>query len=295
MWHNKVGDDEMKQIRVRVAVFVCWLVLFCNFWRLIDPLGITAVAAITVMIVAVLILITPGLARGPVGIILAFPILLFLALKAAAGAGVLGADTLLTIAEVCAIGITILLARWVSSAVSEFESAIAHITIGRRGQAPEPPLPGPGSIYREIRRARNYERPLTLMAVAVEEQSVQVALDRMVQEAQLALMKQYALAGVSKVLCEELEDCNVIVQSDGHFLIGLPEVTPEQLPSLMERLRQLVSEQVGVSLRIGAASLPQDGLTFEGLQDKAIQDMESTLDRQPSARPQLSYVEHHSV
>ena len=201
-------------------------------------------------------------------------------------------DTLSTIAEVCAIVITILLARWVSSAVSEFESAIAHITIGRRGQAPEP---GSGSIYREIRRARNYERPLALMAIAVEEKSVRVALDRMVQEAQLTMMKQYALSGVSKVLCEELEDCNVVVQSNGHFLIGLPEVTPEQLPALMERLRQLVSEQVGVSLKIGTASLPQDGLTFEGLQDKAIKDMASELEQQPSARPRLSYVEHRST
>ena len=276
-------------------MFACWLVVFYNFGRLIDPLDITAIAAAMVLIVAVLTLIVPGLAHGPAWVIMAIPILVFLALKAAAGAGILGVDTLLTITEVCAIGVTILLARWVSSAVSEFESAIAHITIGRRSQAAEPPLPGRGSIYREIRRARNYERPLALMAVAVEEKSVQVALDRMVQEAQLALMKQYALSGVSKVLCEELEDCNVVVQSNGHFLIGLPEVTPEQLPALLERLRQLVSERVGVSLKIGTASLPQDGLTFEGLQDKAVKDMESDLERQPSTRTRFSYVEHHST
>jgi GGDEF domain-containing protein len=285
----------MKQIRFRVVVLVCWLILFYSFGRLIDPLDITAVASTMMLIVAVLTLIAPGLARGPVGAVLAIAILLFLILEAAAGVGVLGMDTLSTIAEVCAIVITVLLSRWVSLAVSEFESAIAHITIGRKGQAPEPPVPGSGSIYREIRRARNYERPLALMAIAVEEKSVQVVLDRMVQEAQLTMMKQYALSGVSRVLCEELEDCNVVVQSNGHFLIGLPEVTPEQLPALMERLRQLVSEQVGVSLRIGAASLPQDGLTFEGLQDKAIKDMESPLDRQPPVRLQLSYVERHSV
>jgi GGDEF domain-containing protein len=176
----------------------------------------------------------------------------------------------------------------VSSAVSEFESAIAHITIGRHNQGLEPPLPGCGLIYREIRRARNYERPLALMAVSVEDMSVQVALDRIVQEVQSAVIKHYVLCNVSKVLCEELEDCNVVVQSNGHFLIGLPEVTPEQLPGLMERLRQLVSEQVGVSLRIGAASLPQDGLTFEGLQDKALKDMESDLERQSSTRPPVA-------
>jgi hypothetical protein len=285
----------MKQIRFRVAVLVGWLIVLCNFGRLVDPLDITVVAATMVLIAAVLALMAPGFARAPLGVTLATPILLFLGLKAVAGVGVLGMDTLLTITEACAIAMTILLARWVSSAVSEFEDAIAHITIGRSGQATNPPVPGGGSIYREIRRARNYERPLALMAIGVDEKSVQVALDRMVQEAQLALMKQYALSGVSRVLCEELEDCNVVVQSNGHFLIGLPEVTPEQLPTLMERLRQLVSEQVGVSLKIGTASLPQDGLTFEGLQDKAIKNMQSDLERQPSVRPWLAYVEHHST
>ncbi len=285
----------MKQIRFRVVVLICWLISIYGIGRLLDPLYITAVTSAMLLIVAVLTLLAPGLARAPVGVILAIPTLIFLVLKAAAGATVLGTGALLTITELCVIAITILLARWVSSAVNEFESAIAHITIGRRGYTPEPPMAGSGSIYREIRRARNYERPLALMAIAVEEKSVQIALDRMVQEAQLTLMKQYALSGVSRVLCEELEDCNVVVQSNGHFLIGLPEVTPEQLPALMERLRQLVSEQVGVSLKIGTASLPSDGLTYEGLQDKAIKNMESDLEQRPSTRPRFSYVGHHGT
>ncbi len=276
-------------------MLICWLILVYRIGRVIDPLDITAVAAAMVLIVAVLTLIAPGLARAPVGVVLAIPVLLFLVFKAVAGAGVLGTDTLLTVTEACSLAITILLARWVGSAMNEFEGAIAHITIGRNGQSPEPPVPGSGSIYREIRRARNYERPLALMAVAIEEKSVQVALDRMVQEAQLILMRQYALSGVSKVLCEELEDCNVVVQSNGHFLIGLPEVTPEQLPALTERLRQLISEQVGVSLKIGTASLPRDGLTFEGLQDKAIKEMESDSEQQPSTQPRFSYMEHHGI
>lgn len=285
----------MRQIRLRAAVLAGWLILFYSMERLIDPLDITSVAYTVVLIVALLTLLAPRWSRGPQWVVTAIPILIFLALKAWTGAGVLGTATLLTIAEVGAVVVTILLARWVSSAIGEFEEVIAHITLGRPGQVAESSLSGQGSIYREIRRARNYQRPLTLMAVAVEEKSVQIALDRIMQEAQVMLAKQSALSGVSKVLCNELEDCNVVVQGNDHFLIGLPEVTPEQLPSLMERLRQLVSEQVGVSLGIGTASLPQDGLTFDGLQDKAIKDMESDLERRPSTRPQLPQVERYTA
>ncbi len=285
----------MRQIRFRATILTGWLVFFYSIERLIDPVGITDVAYAVVFIVALFILVAPRWSRGPQWVIIAIPVLVFLALKSWTGSSVLGTGTLLTIAEVGAIVITILLARWVSSAIGEFEDVIAHITLGRPGQAAEPSSPGQSSIYREVWRARNHERPLTLMAVAVEEKSMQLALDRMVQEAKVMLTKQYALSGVSRVLCEDLEDCSVVVLDNGHFLIGLPEVTPEQLPSLTERLRQLVSEQVGVSLRIGAASLPQDGYTFEGLQDKAIKDMESDLERRPSTPPQVPHVGHYTA
>lgn len=285
----------MRQMRFRAAVLAGWLIFFYSIERLIDPVDITSVAYAMVLIVTLLTLLAPRWSRGPLWVVITIPILIFLALKAGMGVSVLDTATLQTVAEAGAIVITTLLARWVSSAIGELEEVIAHITLGQPGQVAESSLSGQGSIYREIRRARNYQRPLALMAVAVEEGSVQIALDRMVHEAQVTLMKQYALSGVSKVLCKELEDCNVVVQGNDHFLIGLPEVTPEQLPNLMERLRQLVSEQVGVSLRIGTASLPQDGLTFEGLQDKAFKEMESDLERQPSVRPQLPKVERYTA
>jgi hypothetical protein len=173
----------------------------------------------------------------------------------------------------CVIALTIILARWVSNGLGEFESAIAHITIGSVGKLPEPFSVGQGEMYREVRRARHHQRPLMLMAVGVEEESIQVALDRMVQEVQQAMMKQYVLSGVAKTLCAELEDYNIIAQRNDHFLTLLPEVTSGQLADLTGRLRRVVSEQVGVTLQIGTASLPEDAVTFESLVEKAIEDM----------------------
>jgi len=111
-----------------------------------------------------------------------------------------------------------------------------------------------------------------MLAIEVDEQSIQVALDRIVQEAQQMLMKRYVLSGVARTLCDEVEDYNLITQEDDHFLVLLPEVTPDKLSELVNRLHNLVYEQVGVNLIIGTASFPDDAVTFESLMEKARKD-----------------------
>jgi GGDEF domain-containing protein len=184
----------------------------------------------------------------------------------------------LTIMELSALAVTTMLAHWVAGSVAEFEVAVAHIMVGRRERLPETPEPGAGALYREVRRARNHGRPLALMAVAVDEASIRAGLDRMARQALQALMKQYALAGVSKLLCDRLEDCDVVVQQQDAFLAALPETTPADLPRLVERLRQRVADEVGVELKIGVAFLPEDSFTLDGLVQKATREMKGEAD-----------------
>ena len=271
----------MKRIRVRVIILVGWLLmLFCTD-QLLAPINISGVTYAFMLAMVIITLVVTRLARIPLWVILIAPIPVFVLLEAWIGALAGSTTILLTIAEVFFLSITTILARWVSQAISEFESAVAHITIGRREKMPEPASVGQGYIYREIRRARNHQRPLTMMAIAVDEKSIKVALDRMVQEAQLSMMKQYAISSVSKTLCDKLADCDVVVQNNNHFLIVLPETTPEDVPGVIKRLRQQVLDQVGVDLKIGTAALPQDGFTFEGLLDIAITEMMTDQNPRP--------------
>ena len=150
-------------------------------------------------------------------------------------------------------------------------------------------------MYRELRRARHHQRPLAVMAVGVEEESVQVALDRMVQEVQQAMMKRYVLSDVAKTLCHRLEDYNVIAQTNDHFLLLLPEVTPDLLPDLVGRLRQTVSEQVGVTLQIGSASFPDDAVTFDSLVEMAVREMNGTRELDRSMNSQSLATEHYTA
>jgi GGDEF domain-containing protein len=285
----------MKRMRFLVAILIIWLFLFYNIERLSEPIDINRVAYTLVPIMAVLVILVPRLRKVPLAVLVIGPIPIFLVLKAGVGSRVWGKAIPLTVTEICVIALTTIVARWVGNGLSEFESAIANITIGQVGRLPEPFSTGQGEMYREVRRARHHQRPLTLVAIGVEEESVQVALDRMVQEVQRAMMKQYMLSGVSKTLCNELEDYDIIAQRNDHFLALLPEITPEKLTDLVERLRKTVSERVGVTLQIGTASFPEDAVTFESLVEKAVWEMDAESEPENSPQSQRLTTEHHTI
>ena len=265
----------MKRMRLLVAALIAWLFFFYNLERLSKFIDITAVTYTFVPAMVIVTVLIPSLRRIPAWVHVLAPIPVFLLVETLLKDKMWGAYLALTVTEVCAIVLTTILARRVSMGISEFECAIDHITLGQPGKSPEPFSVGQGEIYRQVRRARDHQRPLALMALKVEEESIKVALDRMVQEAQKAMMKQYVMSSVSKTLCDELEDYDIIAKKDDHFLVLLPEVTPDELPDLTKRLCKAISEQVGVTLQVGTASLPENALTFEGLVEKAIEKMDA--------------------
>jgi GGDEF domain-containing protein len=259
----------MKRIRLPVACLVLWLFLFYNIERLSKPINISQVAYIFLPTAAALMLLYPPLHKVNAWLVLSVSSVTFLVLEAWLGNG-LGVPLPLVVTQVCAIVVTLLLARRVSASVTEFEHAVVNMTFGhfteRRTRQ--------GEIYREVQRARVHHRPLMLVAIKADDTSMQVALDRMVQEAQQAMMKQYVLTGVSKVLSDELDDYNIVAKRHDHFLIVLPEMTPEKLPNLLSRLKKAAGERIGVTLKVGAASLSRDVTTFEGLVQRAVGAME---------------------
>jgi len=289
------AGDIMKRMRLLVAILIIWLFLFYNIERLSRPINITTVAYVFLPLVALPTILVPRLRKVPLWVVLVVPVSLFLALKVWVGFPVWGLALPLTVTEICIIEVTAILTRWVSNGVAELEDVVARITIGFVERLPEPFSKGQAQMYREMSRARHYQRPLALMAVGVDEKSINVALDRLVQEVQQAMMKQYVLSDVARTLCDELEEYNIIARSNDHFLALLPEMTPEELADLAGHLRQSVAEEVGVTLQIGTASFPQDALTFESLVEKAVKNMDGEQEEERSLRPQLLVTERHAM
>jgi GGDEF domain-containing protein len=284
----------VKRMRFLVATLIVWLFLFYNVERLSRSFNITGAAYLFVPMVAMLTLLAPPLRRIPLWGLQSVSIATFLMLKIAGGFP-WKSPLPLTVTEVCITVLTVTMARWVSDGLDEFEKAVDHISIGQVGKSLGSFSTGQVGMYREMRRARHYQRPLSLMAVSVEEGSIQIAVDRMVQETQHAMMRQYVLSSVAGTLGDVLEDYNIIAQDNSHFLILMPEVSREQLDDLIGGLRQLVSEQIGVTLQVGIASFPDDAMTFDSLTEKAVKDMKEKQKSESSVNSSQSASEHRTL
>jgi GGDEF domain-containing protein len=270
----------MKRIRLPVAVLIMGLFLFYSIERVSKSVNISQVAYIFLPAAAALMLLVPALHKVNVWLVLGLASGAFLALEAWLGNG-LGVGLPLLVTQVVAIVGTLLLARRVSMGVHEFEHSVVNISLGHFAER----RTRQGEIYREVQRARAHHRPLMLVALKADEASVQVALDRMVQEAQQAMIKQYVQAGISKVLSDELDDYNIVARRRDHFILVLPEMTSDKLPGLLSRLRKVVTERTGVTLKMGTASLSKDLTTFDGLIERAVETMEAEEAPARPARP----------
>jgi GGDEF domain-containing protein len=274
---EKLQGQKMKRLRIRVIILIIWLILFYMLTIYWQALSVSPFTHFFVLIITIAMLITPEIRRKNIWWVLAVPVVAFIGIKAVLEPPLLGAALAITAMESTAILLTTLLLLWVREATHEFEHVVKHLTIGQLEKITETAVEGKSMLYREVRRARNHQRPLSLLAIAIDEKSIKESMEKIVQEAQHSILRQFALASVSKSLCGKLEDCDIVVQSNDHFLVVLPETKAEDLPGLIERLRKLVAEEVGVDIKIGTASLPQDSFTFEGLLEKATLEMQESM------------------
>jgi len=260
----------MKHMRLRIIFLLSWIALILALDFMMQPNLIHRLEFFGMVSLALLVLLFQ---RISFWLVAGAPVLLNLTVKVWSGQFAAAEGMLIALVETLMITITAFLAVQVGQAILEFETSILNITIGHRDRIPETAVEGQAYLYREIRRARNHQRSLALLAIAPENHSIQMKLDRLVQAAQQSMIQQYTLSAVSRTLCEKLEDCDIIVQRNHHFLVLLPETSPEDLPRVIGRLREQVSQQVGVDLKIGMAILPNDGFTLEGLIELATAEM----------------------
>ncbi len=274
----------MRRLRFLIVTIVLWLFLLYNIERLSQPINISSVAYILVAVAAALTILVPWLHRVPLWLTLTTPIGLLLIIKAWVGYQLWGAAIPLTVTEMSFICLTSLLARQVNHALGEFEAVVADMTLKMVGKTTEPFAIGQGEMYREVRRARTYHRPLSLMTVGIEENTLQNMLPRMVAEAQHAMKSHFALVGLARMLDQELEDHHIIAKQNSHFVVLLPETTRQDLTEMERQLREAASEQMGVTLKIGTSSLSDDTITFERLVVEATDAMAAAKETSPSPK-----------
>jgi len=276
----------MMAMRYRIVLLAGWLVFFYNLERASKFISyqridlLTPYAYVFMALVVLITLALPAIHRLPLLISSSVVVFTFLVTKAWLGYPLWGQALPLTVTEVCAFLITGLLARQVIWAIQEFESSIVNFTIRHIGRHPKSFAIEQGEMYQEVRRAREFNRPLTLMAIKPEVNSFEVATEKMVEEVQRVTMRQYVLAALAKAVEDQLGPYSVIAQNGNKFLVLLPETSKEDFSRLLGQLRGYVQESIGLELQIGSSSMPEVE-TFDELVEVACSEMKGQMRQEP--------------
>jgi GGDEF domain-containing protein len=277
----------MKKLRLWTTVLIIWLIFLFNIERINSPINIRAYTYIFVAIIAVISLVWPRVRWLPYRVLMLISIPIFLLFKAFWNGHPIGGEALpLTVTQVSAIILTGLIARQIHYGLREFEEVVTNITFGQVGSLPKPFSEMQGSIYREVRRARRYQRPLSVITLKIDEDSIQVALPKMIEAVQQAMMKQYVVAKVTRILDDDIDDFGTITLRDDCFILVLPEKTASEAHLIAQRLENTVQEKVSIEVQTGTASLPNEAVTFEALVELAIKNVDQKIiDQQTKKQP----------
>lgn len=259
---------------------IAWLWTATVVWLFVIPsllpergvLAIGSEASAVAAAAAVALVGVPRLRRLDVRwtLLVLLPVLLGVRLLARGGVGELPLSEVLELGYVAG---AVVLATGVGRRLLAFEGALQALTAGDDLPA-ESFDEGQQEIYREIRRARRYERPATLMTVAASAVDAPVG-GRLTPEVLRAITERYAASQVGRLLLHETDAAAVVTRRGDHFVVLLPETEQEAARAAARRLAAQAAERWGLDLQFGLASFPDQEVTLDGLLQRAESELRS--------------------
>jgi hypothetical protein len=255
-----------------ISIFI-WFFFLYNVERLGEPINIATFVYIFTLISAVIIVLIPSLQQRPFYLLTLIALPPFFLLKFLLGYQIAGIHLPITVTEICMIGITIFLAIQVGRRLEELQEIVTNLTIEPLVKGSHPFERGQGQIYREIRRARHYHRPASILAISIPDESLESSLEQFIQEAERKIIKEYISARLANFLIKELQDTDIVTKRNDHFITFLPETTRENVSDIVRRLQVEARDQLGIKLRIGTSTFPDEAVTFERMLERAEMEM----------------------
>ncbi len=266
----------MSRIRYQFVLAVLWLFCFYNVERLHEPINIASFTYPFVALVAAVVILVPAVVRLRPGWPLAATAVLFLVLKVWRGYPVVGHAIPLTLSELMAVGVTLMLARAIAMSLWGIEQAVTAVMVEHLQDAAVPFASGQERIYQEIRRARRYGRPFSLLAIGTDGDAEGAELSALFERLQRENVGRYLSAQLAHLVTEQTKDCDIVTRRNGHFVVGLPETAAEEAEQVVREIEQAAAERLGIRLRVGFSTFPEQEVTFERLLARAESSMQVT-------------------
>jgi hypothetical protein len=254
----------VKSLQWGIGVGVLWLLVAYNVAELYDVSAPHPWIALAAAIVAVGCVFGMRPRSISLPLALALPTAVYVAAKSVLVRAFLGEAHALGAAEfvitATALAAGVLALRYLETLQDVIGKVLGETAEGTL----KPFLVGQDEIYREIRRARLYEKPLAVLAFSLDEHRTGPGLP-FEEQVHQELMDKAAAASVAGLLARERTDCDVIVKHGLHLITALLAITREEVQTFTRKFVELAASQLGLRLRVGCAMFPEDGVTFEPL------------------------------
>jgi GGDEF domain-containing protein len=182
-----------------------------------------------------------------------------------------GVNTYLTITELAILSITVFLSYELAHSLRELEEVVVNVTLPKGRQRVQPIDAAEADIDTEFARSRRYNRPLSVLVVNMLPTHNQFDLARVVKEIQQSMYNRYLQASMAQLINKVARRTDLIIEKDSSnsFVLICPETGADGVYILAERLQTIATKMLGIELRFGMASFPDEALTFEDLLKKA--------------------------
>lgn len=270
----------MKSLRLWIIVLTIHLAIFFNIERLDfateNFIDINSFVYVLGLIALITTIGVPMFRRTALPILIATWASLYLLTKLFLGRPLLGGIyTYLSITELSLLLILIWLAYKVAISLQEFMEAVESIALTNNNKRIKPITEADEEIQIEMFRSRHNHHPLSVILVELEPESLQGALHHAVQEVQETILRNYVINNIAHNLSKYLRRTDLILEQrgQGRFLIMCPDTTTVDLKLLVEYIQAVATEQLGTSIACGAATFPDEAITFEELVNRAESDL----------------------
>ncbi len=183
-----------------------------------------------------------------------------------------GEQLYLTLTECALLTIGVILVRDLDQQLVDYESALAEIGLPKSSQKIYVWDEAAALIKTEFSRSRRYTHPISLMVIEPTTESLKNQLNRMERDVHRIMMDRFMHTSLARLAAGEARRTDLVIEMENEkrVLVLFPETRPEGLRIFAERIQNLAKEELGLALNFGIGSFPEDALTFEDLQQKAI-------------------------
>ena len=96
-------------------------------------------------------------------------------------------------------------------------------------------------------------------------------------KAQREVIDRYVEGRLYRLLQQQVRECDIVTRQNGQFVLMMPEADREFAQSMIDRVQEVATDEIGLTVNAGIASFPNEERTLVGLMDRASAEMDSKL------------------